>query len=45
MQIIVTVHESVFGTIKKEFTNQVDALNWIQALIENDANFTVETTH
>lgn len=45
MQIIVTVHESVFGTIKKEFTNQADALSWIQALIDNDASFTVETTH
>lgn len=45
MRIVVTIHESVFGTIKKEFTNQSDALNWVQVLIANDANFSVETTH
>ena len=41
MKIIITIPDSVFGTIVKEFDNQADALRFMQVCIDNEADFTV----
>ena len=40
-KITVTVCETVFGTIVKEFTTMIDAMHFIQTCISNDCDFTV----
>ena len=41
-KITITLHETVFGTIVKEFTTMIDALHFMQICVSNDANFSVD---
>jgi hypothetical protein len=47
MKVTITVPDTVFGSIEKEFTTMIDALHFVQACIANDANcfITVDDSH